>query len=216
MQIADRREHCVHRNRIALWILAARFLQRSVDGVAEDVNGDEVEQDRRQDLRGVAPEPHGRGDRSPDRASDERRGERGDHSVARGQECAEGAGEELPLAADVPDARAEGDGDGEAGQQQRDRFQQRPLQRECRSDRAADENREELARRMAEGDAGECEECDRERGGENGDGDSRERGVRSGRRELAKSHWSDPTPAISSGARCAASDGVSRALNAPR
>jgi hypothetical protein len=129
------------------------------------MDGREVEQDGRQHLGGVAPQAHQRGERGPRRAGQHRREERGDGAVRRGHERRQPAHDELPFAADVPDAGAEGEDDAQPRQQQRHGLEERPLQRERRADAAADEQREQLARRVAEGGAGEGQEED---GGERG------------------------------------------------
>src|SRR4051812_30273709 len=185
------------------------------------MDGDEVEQNRRQHLGGVAPEPQRRGDRSPERAGDERRCQRRDDPIARAEKRAERAGQELSLAADVPDSGAKGDGHGEAGEQQRDGLEQRPFQRERRTDRATDQNRQQLA--VAECQAAEREQGHGGEGGEDGDDEASESGGGGGEwgsREQP-AHAPAPasrlsTPAINCGARTAASSGVSRGLSAPR
>src|ERR1051326_2761407 len=102
---------------------------------------------------------------------------------------AERAGDELPLAADVPHAGAKGDGDGQAGEEERNRLQNALVET------AAEEDAQDVARGVAE------ERAD--------DGDERER-------DDDRENGADHKPPMRRGAFSAASSGVSFSLNLPR
>ena len=183
--------------RIGLRIHAARLLERAVHAPAEQMDRDEVQEDRRQHFRCIAPDAEERRDRRPECAGEERSDQCGRDSVRRCDERRERAGDELSFAADIPDAGAERDDDRESRQQQRDRLQERPFEREWGTDRAADEDRKKIA--MAEEGADRRQDSDRDRRRGNAEGDPLQ-----------------CSPAISFATRSAATAGVMRSLRTPR
>src|SRR5919106_783057 len=153
---------------------------RDKPGHRED--GHVVQEERGDDLVHAPERARDRGQRGPERAREHRGADhRGEEGAGRPGREREGGGAradrarvQLPFGADVPEAHAEADGDGEPGQREGDRLQQRLSHGELVSERALEQRLERVPGRLA--DAGEDEgggdeadahggEPDRRRGG---------------------------------------------------
>src|SRR5581483_5055786 len=111
--VQEAREAGRLRDRGRLGVGAARLLQRARDRPRDQVERDEVEEDRRDDLAHVAPDakrrrddrPRAAGERARDQHAGELTGEGPD--AGRDRRRGESAGEELSIRADVEDAASE-------------------------------------------------------------------------------------------------------------